>query len=280
VKQPGEWGKYAAAVLAGGECPHYAPSADIVAEQQRQIAAATADGGGPPTILILGATPELADLALAAGCRVIRADCSADMFAAAARRQRLAERERELRVVADWLDLHMLASGSIDLVLGDASLNNVPHDHMPALLAELGRVTHPGSRLSLRQIVLPDQPVAAYEFAQAVADYRSGLRTPEEFHKILRFYSFHADAYNPESRVLDARRVFAAILSSYQAGLLSADEFAFLQSRRSGIRHTVYRKSEQVRVLSALGRCEVLQPGAACFYRDLFTIFVVRVGVP
>lgn len=278
MKQPEIWARHARAVIASGRRPHFAPSEEILAIMRERVEAFVARRGAGCLALILGATPELADLALTAGCRVLRIDCNPAMFEAAAGRQTVADRRNETAVIGDWLHLDMIADGAADIVLGDSSLNNVPHAEMAQLLRELARITRPGSLLCLRQIVLPDRPVAAYEFPAALAAFRDARITRDEFYRMLRFYSFAAEAYDADSRVLDARLVFAAIRRRHEAGALTAAEHEFLVGRYGEIRHTVYPCAEQRRLLEALGACELVSPmfaGGSC---DLFKVFVIRVG--
>lgn len=275
MKQPEVWARHAQPVIATGRRPHFAPSEEVLAIQRSRVADFVARNGTGCLAVILGATPELADIALAAGCRVVRVDCNPAMFEAATRRQRVADRRNETCVIGDWLHLETIRAGAADIVLGDSSLNNVPHEQMQGQIAELERITRPGSQLLLRQIVIPDEPRPDYEFDRAVAAYRAGDVTANEFHWMLRFHSFVANAYDPASRVLDACRIFVEIEARHAQGRLSAAEFEFLMSRYTEVRHTVYRRAEQVRLLQALGDCEVVPPGAAGCTRDLFGVFVV-----
>jgi hypothetical protein len=185
--QASEWARKAQRILAGGETPHFAPDADMLALQQCRVVAHLAAHGANGNALVLGATPELADLALGLGLSVISVDCSAEMFSAAARRRGFSSLTRETEIVGNWLDMGTVASGSMDIVLGDASLNNVPHRQMPAILAEITRVTRRGSLVSLRQIVLPDAAVQEYEFPNALAALRAGHIGLHDFDRILRF---------------------------------------------------------------------------------------------
>jgi hypothetical protein len=275
--QAGEWERKAQRILATGELPHFAPDADMLALQRRRVTAHISTWGSNGTALILGATPELADLALGEGLRVVSVDRSAGMFAAAARRRGLSDPARETWIVGDWLDMGAIARGSMDVVLGDASLNNVPHRQIPALLDEIARITRTGSLISLRQIVLPDAAVAEYEFAEALAALRAGSISLHDFDRIVRFYSFHSAAFDPGRHLLDACRVFEAIREKRNSGELNGDEFDFLMKRYSEIKHTVYRLSEQQRQLDRLGACEVDLLPASCRFRRLMAHFAVTV---
>jgi ubiquinone/menaquinone biosynthesis C-methylase UbiE len=278
LKQPEVWSQIASNLIGTGKRPHFAPEEEILAMLREQVGSYVAQHGTGCRAVILGATPELADIALTAGCRVVRIDCNPAMFEAAAGRQTVNERSRETVLIGDWLDMRAIGDGEADLVLGDSSLNNVPHEDMNRLLAELARITRSGSLIALRQIVLPDAAVAAFEFPAAVAAFRKKEITEKEFHRALRFYSFTAAAYDPANHLLDARLVFAEIRSRHAAGMLTDGEFEFLMSRNSEVRHTVYRMTEQRRLLETLGACEADSPAIESSARFLFQVFAIRVG--
>lgn len=276
-QQDDEWERKARHIMVTGQVPHFAPDADMLDIMRHHLQEHVEEKGAGGMALVLGATPELADLALEAGLRVVCVDRNAAMFAAAAQRRRCRDAERETLVVADWLDMSMLGAGSIEVVLGDAALNNLPHEQMDAMLMELARVTSPGGRLLLRQLMLPDTEVPQYGFERARAALRAGQIGLHDFDRALRFCAFNAQALDPQRHELDARRVFAIVRDMYAAGELSAEEFNFLMGRQSEIRHTVYRVSEQLLLLGRLGTCEIARLPPTCFFRDLMAIFVVRV---
>jgi SAM-dependent methyltransferase len=259
--------------MATGGHPHFAPDADMLAIYRRRVAGVRRGA----TALVLGATPELADVALEAGFRVIRIDRSAAMFAEAARRRQAGDRGNEVEIIADWLGMDMIGRGEIDLVLGDAALNNVAHERMDALLDEVARVTRPGGSVLLRQIVLPDHDIPEYEFAAALAARREGRISLHDLDRVLRFYSLRSAPLEPSRHRLDARRVFQALCAKHAAGELADDEFAFLSDRRSEISHTVYTMSQQARLLARLGDCEIDRLPPSCFFHELMAIFAVRV---
>lgn len=278
MKQPDVWARFARNIVTTGKRPHFAPSEEILAIFRERLAAFVAERDRDFLAVILGATPELADIALTAGCRVVRIDSNPAMFDAAAGRQTVADRKAETLVIGDWLHMQGIRDGEADIVLGDSSLNNVPHEDMTRLFAELARITRPGSMLVLRQIVLPDQPCPDYDFTPALAAFRAGNITADDFHRRLRFYSFNSGAYDPVPRILDAQRVFSEIRCKHEAQELTGEEFDFLMSRHSEIRHTICRFTEQQRLFESLGACEAIPAGLADSARDLFKVFVIRIG--
>lgn len=271
MKQPDEWAKYAAKFLTSNQRPHFAPANEILGIHQQQLDIAGRYKRGQPNALILGATPELADLALTNNCRVLRVDSNPVMFEAAKFRQKIEDRSHETIVVGDWLDLHMIGDGEIDIVLGDASLNNIPHALMPQFLDELARITHSGSLISVKQIIFPDEKVEGYEFYHAVNAYRASKISGDEFYRILRFYSFIAEGYDPITYMLDAEKVFHAIQQKHAMNHLTDAEFDFLYSRYNTIQHTIYTQTALRQLLMRLGDCKIVQPGD-----DLFKVCVIQ----
>lgn len=271
MKQLDEWTKYAAKFLTSGQHPHFAPANEILDIHQQQFDIAKKNNSTQLNTLILGATPELADLALTNNCRVLRVDCNTVMFEAAQSRQKIADRSNETLVVGDWLDLHMIGDGEIDLILGDVSFNNVPHALMPQFLDEMARITRPGSLISIKQIIFPDEKVDSYEFHHAVNAYRTGKISGDEFYRILRFYSFIAEGYDPAAYMLDAEKVFHAIQQKHATNQLTDAEFEFLYARHNTIRHTIYTQTALKRLLKRLGDCDIVQQG-----HELLKVCVIR----
>ncbi len=274
--QPEEWTRQAMKILQSKARPHFAPDQEVLAIHRQLLTTAKQETERRLRVLILGATPELADLCLELDCHAVRVDDNALMFEAAALRRQLADPARETIIKGNWLDLWEIADNQIDFVLGDSSLNNVPHAQMGQMLKELKRVTHAGSRIALRQIIRPADHVPEYEFKAARDAFRRNELSPQEFYFITRFYSFQAEAYDPVARTLDATQVFAALQGMFAEGELTADEFAFLHGRAGCIVHTIYTRQEQQELLTELGACRAIAPKSACYFRDLANIFVVE----
>jgi hypothetical protein len=276
LKQPEQWSSYAERIVATGARPHFAPEPETLVVHRRVLEDLQAQIGRAPRTLVLGATPELADLALEAACPVVRMDCNPAMFEAAARRQRDVDRARERIVVGDWLEMPDVVPGSIDLVLGDASLNNVPHAQMSRLMAQLERVTHRGSVLSLRQVALPSSVTRLHPIERTVLRARGGEIDAHTFSRLLRYACFVDEVYDAEQRLLDAARVFECIDRSHRQGLLNDDEHAFMNGRRSRIQHTVYPESEQRGRFERLGHCRIERAGPASDHAFLTNLWITE----
>jgi SAM-dependent methyltransferase len=121
--------------------PPLRPNADVVA------ALAAAIAGHETDVLLLGVTPELADI----GCATTAADHSASMI----ERVWPGDTDRRRAMLGSWLALPVPAA-SFSAAIGDGSLNAVSFANYPALFAELRRVLNPGARLALRVYAMPE----------------------------------------------------------------------------------------------------------------------------
>lgn len=117
-------------------------------------------------VMVLGVTPELADL----GRRTTAVDRSCEMIdtvwpgGAADGRTGAADRRA---VAADWRSLP-LADGAVDVVYGDGAVNVLRFpEGMDAALAEVRRALTPGGRAVFRIYCTPQPPETRQELARA-----------------------------------------------------------------------------------------------------------------
>ena len=271
-----KWTRRAVEILKTMDRPLFAPTEEILDIYQQSIAHAKEHKLGQITVLILGMTPELADLALLNECLVFRVDHNPKRIENAKARQKVTNQLRDIVIQGDWLDMHMIEDGRIDLILGDASLNNIPHAQVPKMLDELLRVTHSGSRFMFKQFVIPDETINNHEFESIISLFRGGEMDVFDLFRILHFYSFISDAYDPTTRELHAPKVFDAIERKHSEGALTDEEFKLLKSKKWNIVHTVYKCAEQKNILQRLGHCSILLPGNRPMYRHMHMFSIDR----
>ena len=279
IKQKEEWSRQALRILNSEKLPHFAPKQEILKVHQENIDLIKKNITSPH-VLILGATPQLADLALTNNCFVYRVDNNLSMFDAAKKYETVKQRCNENIIINDWLSMKEIEDNRIDLILGDASLNNVLSMNMLDLFEELKRVSHTGSLLSFKQIVFPDKKINDYHFEKVVKSFREIKLTQDEFYLILRFYSFKDLAYDTKSCLLDAGIVFDLIEKKYKEGKLSESEYAIFDARRGLLKHTIYNKTEQQKLFREhLGETSVIYPNNSCVYRDIFNMFSIKINM-
>lgn len=140
------------------------PPAEAVGIIERETATADAD------VLLLGVTPELAGL----GKTMRAVDSSSGMISALWK----ASTPYREAVVGSWFDLP-LASGSVDAVIGDGSLNAVGTSaERLSMLREMARVLRPEGRAAIRVFAGPGQ--------------REGIAAIEDDARARRIDGFHA----------------------------------------------------------------------------------------
>ncbi len=123
--------------------PPLRPDKDVVAAFRRAL------GAGVDKILLLGVTPELADIA----ADVTAVDNSQPMIDYIWPGDTTHRRARR----GDWFSLDV-AAGTFDAAVGDGVLNFPRYpDGTRALLSEIGRVLHPGGRFVCWLFAAPDE---------------------------------------------------------------------------------------------------------------------------
>lgn len=159
----------------------------------------------PQKILILGATPELRDLA----CEVTRepiaiADLSLVMLHEMARFVKKADPYKEQWYFANWLSLPV-SRGSYDLVIGDYSVKQVAPHQRPALLEEIRRILTPGGFfLTRNHFINPRwQNSPLDDIAEKLAEY--GI-TDEEMKQII-MYRLYDRWVDQETEAFSSKRI-------------------------------------------------------------------------
>ena len=130
------------------------PNADVIACVRALI------GDDNARCLLLGSTSEYAAL----GLPIFAIDLTFARLAGLWR----GDDSTRLCAQADWAQMP-IASGAFTHVLGDGSLNAVPFEALPSLLAEVARVAGPRGTLIARTFCRP-------EVAEASADIREAVR--------------------------------------------------------------------------------------------------------
>lgn len=267
------WDDEAKRLLESGARPHFAPD-PVEIDMHRRILSAwrarVGDALEPHRLLVLGATPELADLGLDLGFEVLRIDASSAMFEAARLREEARDRRNEECVVGDWRDLGTLADNTVHAVLGDAALNNVSHEDMSRVLGELQRVLVAGGILSLKQIVLPTTLGRRLELEPVLAARRKGDLDWTAFRMLVRFWCFRLAAYDPKTHAFDATQVYRAVEEEHAKGTWDAEEYAHLSRSRSTMRHTIYPAPTQATVFRRAFGAVRLKPASDALHHKLF----------
>lgn len=134
----------------------------------RQLLQKALKGKKSPWVLVLGATPELRDLAIRLGATTVGVDISQYMLEAMNKVMKYKDSPKNLMAKVDWLKLdELFQESSFDVVLADASLNNVPPEGHDQVLKNVNLLLKPGGFFTTRNYVyLPDKPKDSFEQLQ------------------------------------------------------------------------------------------------------------------
>jgi len=104
--------------------------------------------------LVLGATPELRDLAISMGSETVAVDISPRLLLAMTNVMKFKDDPKNKFMVEDWLKLHkFLEKNSFDIVLADISINNIPYDKWEDFFKSLNYVMKKNAYFITRSIV-------------------------------------------------------------------------------------------------------------------------------
>jgi len=222
--------------------PAASPDPTEVAAYRQAAEAAVGDLGGA-NLVVLGATPELRLMGLAAGAQVVAVDHSPlawEVFAD------WVDDARERRVEGSWEDLAHHVGGQVEVIVGDGVIGNLPSlDAAATLLTAWRSVLGTGGVLILRQALVPDALDTARDAAPVLLDrHRAGELDPAEFGFGVRIVGHLATCWDPSTGLLDGRAVYEAIDAWAPTPALS-------EAERSAIARYVYRGTNLVPAASA-----------------------------
>ena len=112
---------------------------------------------GSARVLVLGATPELRDLALDHGDETVAADMSWNVFQAMHSAMKHSHDAKNKVLLANWLELDkLLPADSFDIVLADVSINNLTIKDHSKLLRVIRRLLKSGGSFITRNSVISE----------------------------------------------------------------------------------------------------------------------------
>ncbi|MDP1813205.1 MAG: class I SAM-dependent methyltransferase [Leadbetterella sp.] len=229
-----------------------------------------------PTILVLGATPEFRDWGLSHKCNVLSVDINKEMVAGVKKFLQIKNRKNEKVMIGDWLDLP-IADASVDLIVGDVSLNNIPFNKFSLVLSELKRVLREDGMICIKEVIYPDKPIGIPNFKQSVSLYRKNKLTAGEFYVFNRFYNFRTIAYDKKTRRLYAEKVFDEFDRQLKKGLLNQNEHEELNKFRNKIIHTIFQEKEYRKiVLKHFPSMKLYSSKGKKYYKNIFRILLIK----
>jgi hypothetical protein len=163
--------------------------------------------GKSSSFLILGATPELRDIALRHADRPVGCDIDARVWEAMKRFMK--ESGEEEFIHGDWMD--MPENIAYDIVLGDCPINMLPDDFHSPLIKKIASLTKKGG-MSIMRIGTSRASLIPEVFAKAVDDYRKNSCPISLWRFTIMFAISINNCFYPE---FTQREVYEKVLYQY-----------------------------------------------------------------
>ena len=123
--------------------------------------------------LVLGATPELRDLAIKHGSETIGVDSSPKLLSSFTKVMRYKNNKNNKPVLGDWLKMHkFLDPNSFDVVMGDISINNIPFKKWNNLFIIMNNLLKKDGYFITRQMIYDYPPKKIKSCEQLVKEHK------------------------------------------------------------------------------------------------------------
>lgn len=182
--------------------------------------------------MVLGATPELRDLALEHGCLLISVEVNEKIMREMTALMTHANDPRERVIIGDWLK-NPAEDNAVDVVMGDGIGNNVPYAEFPRLFSEIARVLKPGGYCILRDALL--DPARPRHTIKDTIAYAHQMRL-HKYDLFMEIYFYTTDGgYDAAQKFLRMEAVQKKLEAEvYGKGLLTPEEEEHLKTFMSG----------------------------------------------
>ncbi|MBI4453007.1 class I SAM-dependent methyltransferase [Candidatus Woesearchaeota archaeon] len=202
-------------------------------------------------MLILGATPELRDIALDNGFNCCSVELNKDVAEKLSEIMKNKNNPRDKVIIGDWLEMDKKSEffNLFDIVLGDAPFINLATTEDNEKLAEiLSKVIAKGGYFVTRQVVWTDtfKPKEKHGLIKA---FRNKEICWQDLFMELRFWTYKQECFNNKTYQYDAKKNFELINADFKEGLLNKEEYELIIKFRNNIINTIYPEKEFVSLL-------------------------------
>lgn len=162
------------------------------------------------SVLVLGMTPSLRNLALEAGCRIMSIDRNLDAISFFKDWILPEYSSRETIVNCDWKEILHILNAPVNTILGDGVFGNILSlEEHRNILQKLKASLNKDGVMIFRKILVP--PCLSIEDKQAekiIDRFRMGLLTEAEFGFDMRIFGSYVEAYDLQKYTLNNKIVF------------------------------------------------------------------------
>ncbi|MEK7557785.1 MAG: class I SAM-dependent methyltransferase [Patescibacteria group bacterium] len=259
--------------------PPFAPSQKEQEFYKKYCEIVSASQTLPKRALILGATPELRDIAINVGLESIAVDISDKMMEKFSVLMEKQNHVLDKKIIKDWLEIDF-PLGYFGIIMGDASLNNlVAIKDNERLINICHEILAKNGYFVLRQIFYVNDYQGYTDPKKVIDDYRAGKISWEDFFMELRINSFKDKVYSPENFQYNAGKAFALIEEIYQDGLITQLEYERINTFRNNLINSFYPKDEFVKMIESkeFKFLEEYHDNPSLFFKYLFMVAFEKV---
>ncbi len=229
--------------------PPFTPSQNEQKFYKKYCEKVSASENLPKRALILGATPELRDMAIKIGIESIAVDISEEMME---KFSALMEKQGDIldkTIIKDWLKMDF-PSDYFGIIMGDASLNNLATTGDNERLANICRdILAKNGYFIMRQVFYVKDYKGYTDPKKVIDDYRAGKISWEDFFMELRINSFKDQVYSPENFQYNAGKAFDLIEGIYKDGMITQPEYERINTFRNDLINSFYPKNEFIKMM-------------------------------
>lgn len=233
--------------------PPFAPSPAELSFYQKYIDRVALNKSLPRRALILGATPELRDLAIMAGLECVAVDISAEMITKFSALMQHAGGPLDKPQEGNWLEMNF-PEHHFGIVMGDASFINLTTKEENERLTQIcAQTTASDGFVVLRQAVFGDDDQSYESADHLLEDYSKGLIKWEDLFMELRMVMFRSRVYNQSTFQYDARRAFLLIDELSTNGQIPSAEYDHINTFRNEVINTFYSREAFFNMFAQFG---------------------------
>lgn len=239
--------------------------------------------GKNPRVLVLGATPELRDMAIGLGCETLAIDISFNVIESMYETMKFRDDDKNLMMRCDWLKMvQFLPEHCFDAVLADASLNNIPVKLHPELLKNINKLLKPDGYFITRNFIyLPEKPQENFSYFQK--QYNQKKTTWLMFWFALGYYTkWKKKIYNEKTKEWSVKKMFDLFNPALEKGeikLRKEDVWKIRNIEKHGgkIIHITFFKKEFENMLKKYFAIKAIVEAPRWTYTEFMPIYVLKI---
>lgn len=189
-------------------------------------------------VLVLGATPELRNIALELGCKVLSMDINLEMISKREKNVTTKDHDRDVVARSNWLQPWFVKEHFFKAVIGDTCFTNLPYPQMIELFGIIKRLLQKEGVIIVRHAVLYDEHTPD----QLVSLYKQGEITAKDMIILTHMNRHFKRPY--VNKTVDMNTAFEHVASFLKKHKISRKLCEYIKSHQFNGIHMFYEKRE------------------------------------